>query len=313
MFVRSPQQAPARPAPPDDVIVTASLPDRFAPGRFIAIDWSGAKGRRYAGIAAAECRAGDAPPRLVPPPDGWWSRTAVAAWLAATLGEEPALVGIDCAFSLPFAAAGAWFGRSDAGAFDLWDLVERTTAAHGDFLGGPFADEPAFARDFWRTGARPPGCAEPRRATEWRCRALGLGAPESPFKLIGAKQVGRGALAGMRVLRALRLALGDRMAVWPFEAPAAGRSVFVEIYPRLFLRRAGFGLGKIREPSDVDAALAGLGSAPARLPAPVTDHEADALVSAAGLRLLAADPAVWSPPALDDEARRREGWIFGVG
>jgi hypothetical protein len=49
------------------------------------------------------------------------------------------------------------------------------------------------------------------------------------------------------------------------------------------------------------------------LSGPVSDHATDALVSAAGLRWLAARPGVWRPPALDELARRREGWIFGVG
>ena len=32
---------------------------------YVAIDWSGAKGRRHKGIAVAICDAGDAAPRLV--------------------------------------------------------------------------------------------------------------------------------------------------------------------------------------------------------------------------------------------------------
>jgi hypothetical protein len=43
-----------------------------------------------------------------------------------------------------------------------------------------------------------------------------------------------------------------------------------------------------------------------------TDHDTDALIAAAGLRHIAGDPRVWSPPGLDALARRAEGWIFGV-
>ena len=288
------------------------MPPSPAFDRFVAIDWSGAKGRRYAGIAVAKCGAGDAPPRLVPPPGGWWSRSAVFDWLRAGLERGPALVGIDCAFSLPFAVAAAYFPGRDAGVFDLWDLIEGACAAHGDFLGGPFVEHPAFANGFWQSGRQPAWYTDPHRLTERVCRADGYGSPQSPYKLIGSKQVGRGALAGIRMLRALRAA-DPRVAVWPFEEPAAGRTLFVEIYPRLFLKRAGFGLRKIRSPADVDAALAHLGARPAGLAGAVSDHDADALVSAAGLRWLSGRAEVWAPPAMDDTARRQEGWIFGAG
>ncbi|HYD66634.1 hypothetical protein [Azospirillum sp.] len=281
--------------------------------RFVAIDWSGARGPRYAGIAVAECGAGTAPPRLIPPPDGWWSRRAVHDWLLAGLERGPALVGIDCAFSLPFAVADAYFPGRDATVFDLWDLVEEAAGGASDFLGAPFAEHPAYVGGFWSRGLQPDWYTDPHRLTERVCRADGYGSPQSPYKLIGSKQVGKGALAGMRMLRSLRLAAPGRVAVWPFEEPAPGSTVFAEIYPRLFLKRAGFGLRKIRSPLDVDAALAHLGSAPAALPDAVSDHDADALVSAAGLRWLAARPEVWRPAALDEQARRQEGWIFGVG
>lgn len=281
--------------------------------RFIAIDWSGARGPRYAGVAVAECRAGDDAPRVVPAPGGWWSRTAVFDWLLAGLDEGPALVGIDCAFTLPFEVAAGYFPDGQGGAFALWDLVERACAGQADFVGRPFATDPAYAAGFWHGGPQPGWYRDPHRATEHRCRLDGLGSPQSPYKLIGAKQVGLGALAGMRMLRRLRQEAPGRVAVWPFEEPGPGASVLVEIYPRLFLRRAGFGNRKIRDPADVDAALSALGSRPAGGGDAVTDHEADALVSAAGLRRLAGDPRVWAPDGLDDRARRQEGWIFGVG
>ncbi|HEY0832971.1 MAG TPA: hypothetical protein VGE72_03590 [Azospirillum sp.] len=281
--------------------------------RFIAIDWSGARGPRYAGVAVAECGPGDAPPRLIPPPGGWWSRRAVHDWLLDGLARGPALVGIDCAFSLPFAVAQTYFASRDATVFDLWDLVEEAAAGAGDFLGAPFAEHPAYSGGFWSRGLQPDWYTDPHRLTERVCRADGYGSPQSPYKLIGSKQVGKGGLAGMRMLRSLRRAAPDHVAVWPFEDPAPGRTVFAEIYPRLFLKRAGFGLRKIRAPADVDAALAHLGSSPAALPAEVSDHDADALVSAAGLRWLAARAEVWRPPVLDARARRQEGWIFGVG
>ena len=53
------------------------MSDRFA--AFVAIDWSGAKGRRHKGIAVAEAR-GDGAPRLVRPGQVW-SREEVLRWL----------------------------------------------------------------------------------------------------------------------------------------------------------------------------------------------------------------------------------------
>ncbi|MBP2297532.1 hypothetical protein [Azospirillum picis] len=301
------------PASPSPIPSPPSLRPPSAFRRFIAIDWSGARGRRYAGIAVAECGPGDAPPRLVDGPGGWWSRTAVHDWLRSELARQPALVGIDCAFSLPFAVAARSLRDRAPTVFELWDAVEEVCAGEPDFGGAPFTTHALHGAGFWHRGPQPDWYDDPHRATEMACRADGLGHPQSPYKLIGSKQVGKGALAGMRVLRALRAALAGRMAVWPFEEPAAGMSAAVEIYPRLFLKRTGFGQRKIRDGGDLDEALRRLGSRPLERSGAVSDHDSDALVSAAGLRRLAAWPAAWAPPGLGETARRQEGWIFGVG
>ncbi|WP_049975896.1 hypothetical protein [Azospirillum sp. B506] len=286
-------------------------------GRFIAIDWSGSVSKGYAGIAVAECAAGDAAPRLVKSPGKRWSRTAVFDWLRGELACGPTLVGIDCAFSLPFTVAALGFPGRQASVFDLWDAVEEVCATESDFGGRSFLNHPLHGAGFWHGGPQPDWYQDPHRATEWACRADGLGHPQSPYKLIGPKQVGKAGLAGMRVLRALRAALPGRLAVWPFEDPAPGQSVMVEIYPRLFLQHTGFGQRKIRDGGEMDEALRRLGSHPLERAGMVSDHDSDALVSAAGLRWLAATPQTWvrawAPPGLDDTARRQEGWIFGVG
>jgi hypothetical protein len=69
---------------------------------------------------------------------------------------------------------------------------------------------------------------------------------------------------------------------------------------------------KLRTAADVDEALAGLGSDPARLAADPTDHVSDALVTAAGMRSLARDPAAFAPAGLTADIARTEGWTFGV-
>lgn len=206
------------------------------------------------------------------------------------------LVGFDFAFAL---------GGSGLPATELWADVEKRCKSDADLLGSRYVEGDSR---FWSKGQRPADWKGVMRPTELACVAAKLGNPQTPFQLIGAKQVGKGALAGMRLLHRLQA----RAAIWPFTA-TEGRPVLVEIYPRLFLRRAGFGSGKVRSWSDLAAVLAALGSdAPEAEIRPPSDHDTDALVSAAGLRALADQAALWDAPRDDIEAMRRDGWIFGV-
>lgn len=303
--------------------------------RFVGVDWSGATGRLYSGIAVAACGAGRGAPVLIESPGKRWRRTDFVDWMAAQAGQgERLLVGIDCAFALPVQMAGQLLG-DDYTAAGLWAYIDAACAEAADFFGGSFATHERHAGHFWHSGPRPAGFAELHRATEYACRAAGLGAPESPLKLVGARQVGKGGLAGMRVLHALKSALGDRFAVWPFDAMEDADIVCIELYPRLFMKMAGHGNGKVRTLEALNGNLAALGcesigevrfspisnsasslegetlvmKAPTQT---LSDHETDALVAAAGLRFIAGDRAVWSPAGLDSLAIRAEGWIFGV-
>lgn len=281
---------------------------------FVAVDWSGAKGASYGGIAVAKCAAGDAAPVLITAPGPRWRRRDFVEWLvdAATKGDR-LLVGIDCAFALPAPTARALLGESYT-VFELWAHIDRICDGAEDFYGGAFAEHEAHAPLFWAAGPRPASFAEHHRATELACRHAKLGAPESPLKLVGARQVGKGGLAGMRVLAALKRRLPDDLRVWPFEAFADdARVVCAELYPRLFLRAAGHGNGKVRSRAELDRCLGALDSEPYTGPtAMLSDHETDALVAAAGLRKIAEQPEVWMPSGLDQLARRAEGWILGV-
>jgi hypothetical protein len=280
--------------------------------RFVAVDWSGARGA-YDGIAVAECGPGHKAPRLVPPPSRSWRRQDFCSWLERQAGTRGRmLLGIDCAFALPRAASEAMLGGPhDAPA--LWRHIDRHCADRIDFYGGDFAEAATHAPHFWSVGKRPPGFVEYHRATEVACRQAGHGAPESPLKLIGARQVGKGGLSGMRILSHLRQSLGQSFAVWPFDPPEPAGIVCVELYPRMFLRMAKHGNGKVRTLAELDRCLAALDSAPyGDGRTQFSDHEADALAAAAGLRLIAGHESVWNPPGLDALARRTEGWIFGV-
>ena len=72
------------------------------------------------------------------------------------------------------------------------------------------------------------------------------------------------------------------------------------------------GRSKIRNGAELDAALARLGSTAAGIAGTVDDHSTDALITAAWLRKVAHDPALWSPPGLTAESARTEGWTFGA-
>jgi hypothetical protein len=286
-------------------------------GRFVAIDWSGAKdaGRGLAGIQIAVCEAGRSAPRLVANPDGGnWRRSDVVSWLSDDVAQgNAALVGFDFAFSFPFCDSGRYFPNTEVSSKSpqtLWQLVDSVCIDAAEFYGRPFTTDHRVSTSFWSCGPRPAGILERHRETETVCARRKLGRPESIFKLLGPKQVGLGSLAGMRVLR--RLHQIDGITIWPFDAAASGMTV-VEIFPRRFLNEAGHGTAKIRTRAELDAALIAYGSEPAEaISGQLGDDQTDALVSAAALRHVADRREVWNPPSMTRCAQEHEGWIFGV-
>ena len=284
---------------------------RFA--RFACIDWSGARGERHRGIAVAECGAGTAAPTLVTAPDARpWSRAGVLAWLVAqSEAGADLIVGIDLSTALPFVDADAYFPgdtASPTGARALWALIDTVCAADPHLGIDTFVDHPLYAPFFRRHGAREGarfgGGRGRLRLTEQR-----TGGASSCFNLVGAAQVGRASLTGMRLLHRL----GGRMSVWPFDPVPASGPLLVEIYTRIAAVAAGRppGRTKIRDAAALAAALTHLGSdVPAALDT-YDDHRTDAIMGAAWLRTVAADPALWHPTGLD-AVRHTEGWTFGV-
>ncbi len=285
---------------------------------FVGVDWSGATTCGTKGVAVAECRPGSGPPRLVKSSErGRWRRSEVADWLSERIaGHGPVLIGIDFAFALPFCDCGAYL----PGALDspetlagLWRLVDRVCAEDADLYAGRFVADPRFVRFFWSPGKRGASFRPRLRKTEDRCRGAGFGVPESVFKLIGPKQVGKGSLSGFRLFHGLKARHRAALRIWPFEALSRDRSVCVEIFPRLFIERARLPVVKLRNLELINRALARLGSEP--LPEKhhcLDEHQADALVSAAGLRRLSCDRALWRPAEMTADIARYEGWIFGV-
>ncbi len=280
---------------------------------FVAIDWSGAKGPWQKGIAVALCTPGDAAPHLVEP-ERRWSRAAVLGWLLNDLPDD-ALVGLDLSPGLPFIDRGSYFphwDRSPRDAKALWQLVEEISAADPHLAASTFVSHPEARRHF-RHGRDDcgehfqPGAGR-LRLTEERQKLCRL-APSSCFNLVGAAQVGKSSLTGMRLLHALE----GRLPVWPFDPLPPRGSVVVEIYTSLAARAAQIPAGRSKMPDGaaLDRALAALGSAPHDPLAAYSDHATDALLTAAWLRTAAHDTALWAPDGLAEVAAT-EGWTFGV-
>jgi hypothetical protein len=248
-------------------------------------------------------------------PDRRWSRAEALDWILEGMPPDT-LVGLDLGPSLPFADRGAFFpGWDDSppDARSLWAFVEGHCAGDPYLSAASFVDHPDAARHFRRHGARCGDLFEAGRGrlrvTEVAQRGQGLN-PYSNFNLVGAAQVGKSSLTGMRVLHRL----DGRMPIWPFDPKPASGSLVVEIYTSLAALAAGLPKNrtKIRDPATLDRALAALGSAPHASLSRYDDHATDALLAAAWLRHVHDDPRLWSPPRLTPTLAGTEGWTFGV-
>ncbi len=276
--------------------------------RIVALDWSGAKGRRHKGIAIAEC-GHEGPPALVRP-GHVWSREEVADWLRHRAELEPTLFGFDFSFAPPFAERGAYLpGESSVptSARDFWAYVDRK-AADEDLGAASFLEE-VHRRHFYFGIADGVKADFVRfRQCDHRLNDLGGRKTASAFDPIGAAQVAKASFSGMRLLHRL----AGKVPIWPMDPLQPGRSAMVEIYTRIYLRNAGLPGTKLRSRVELNRALEGLGSPPADLPFDPDDHQADALVTAAGMRTHLAHPRAFDPEGLTPDLARTEGWTFGI-
>lgn len=288
--------------------------------RFLAVDWSGAKGARQKGIALGLALADGGAPVLVTPPDPkGWARAEVLALLSSL--EEPTLVGLDLGIGLPHVDAGAFFPGWDASPADargLWALIDALCTDDPHLEAGGFVSHPEASR-YFRHGAGLEGdrfllpdatSREGRfRVAEIAQRAAGV-RPVSNFNLVGAAQVGKSSLTGMRMLHRL----GPRVPVWPVDPLPEQGSVVTEIYTSVAARLGGVtgAATKIRSYEALNDALDALGSPPVKGSGPIDDHSSDALLTAAWLRRVHADRDLWYPPGLTADVARTEGWTFGA-
>ena len=276
---------------------------------YVAIDWSGAKGRRHKGIAIAEAR-GSAAPRLIRP-NHVWSRQDVLRWLLQRAAKEPTLFGFDFSFAPPIVERGEYLpGEPDVPwtAREFWAYVDKLST--DEDLGAASFLEEVHRRHFYF------GIADGVKAgfmhfrqCDARLNAQGGRKTASAYDAIGAAQVAKASFSGMRFLHRL----DGKVAIWPMDALPAHGSAVVEIYTRIYLRRAGMSGAKLRSRSELNHALNALGSPPSHLRFVPSDHQTDALVTAAGMRQLARDePRAFAPEGLTPHIARTEGWTFGV-
>ena len=276
--------------------------------RFVAIDWSGAKGWRHKGIAIAEALA-DGPPRLIRA-NHVWSREEVLRWLVKEAAKTPTLFGFDFSFAPPLIEKGEYLiGERDVPqtAREFWAYVD--SRCDDEDLGAASFLEIAHRRHFYFGIADGVKADFVRfRQCDGRLNAQGGRKTASAYDAIGAAQVAKASFAGMRLLHCL----DGKVAIWPMDPLPDNGSAVVEIYTRIYLRRAGMTGVKLRTRDALNLALEGLGSPPTRLRFEPNDHQTDALVTAAGMRQLARnEPRAFDPEGLTPKIGQREGWTFG--
>jgi hypothetical protein len=284
---------------------------------FAVFDWSGQNVARPKGIALANCRAGEAP-KLHIPIANYWSRSDVLHWLMkAADSQSNMLIGFDLSMGFPFVDSGAYFPEwehSPQSAPALWQLVDELCAEDAHFAANSFVAHPELSRYFRHQGQLGDRYDLEKsgrlRVVETESRVQMSARPYSCLNLVGAAQVGKSSLTGMRLLNRLR----GIIPVWPFDPIPKSGPLIVEIYTSIAATAAQLpkGRSKIRDQATLNTAFFTLGN-----PAPVTldrydDHSTDALLTAAWLAKVANNPQFWQPKLMTDKIAQTEGWTFGV-
>lgn len=283
---------------------------------FICIDWSGAVTERPRGIAAAQIGQSGPPSLLSPKPR--WSRIDILNWLTRLAdAQTDVLIGMDLSFGLPFADHDAFFPEWDdspATAHGLWALVDNMCGSDAHLAVSSLLEHPQARRHFrhakGNVGDLFEGGIGRLRVCEHHQRATRQANSWSCFNLVGAGQVGKSSLTGMRLLHRL----SGQIPVWPFDPLPEKGPALIEIYTSIAARAAGMppGRSKIRDRKALISALRTLDT-----PAPIQlsgydDHSTDALMTAAWMRSASEDPVLWNPALLTGKISRTEGWTFGV-
>lgn len=284
--------------------------------RFACIDWSGAVGEFPSGLALASIGP-DGAPELIGP-ERRWSRQAILDWLLELANaDEDILIGLDLSLGFPFHDQGSFFPEwsdSPADARALWALVDDLCAEDRHLASNSFLTHPQARRHFrhgkGNVGDLFEGGVGRLREVERHQRATRQANSWSCFNLVGAGQVGKSSLTGMRMMHRL----GGRIPTWPFDLLPERGPAIIEIYTTMAARAAGLpaNTSKIRDAATLKRCLSTFGAdAPRRLHR-LDDHATDALLTAAWMRRASQDRALWSPELLTPDIAQTEGWTFGV-
>jgi hypothetical protein len=289
-------------------------PDHFT--QFACIDWSGAVSERPGGIAVASLDAFGAP--VLEQPNHRWSRMDAFKWMMSHAKQKTdILIGLDLSFGFPFADAGSYFPHwteSPATAFELWAMIDQICTEDLHLSASSFLSHPQASRHFRHSkntiGDLFTGGIGRLRAVESHQRLTKQANSWSCFNLVGAGQVGKSSLTGMRVLNRIR----GHIPIWPFDPMPDHGPVILEIYTSMAARAAGVppGRSKIRDHDSLNAALNALNCAMPEHLYRTDDHATDAILTAAWLRHSADNQAFWQPKLLNSKIAQTEGWTFGV-
>ncbi len=281
---------------------------------FAVVDWSGQAVARPKGLAVAYASTGRRAPSLLRP-SGGWSRPAILDWIERLAdARNDILIGLDLSPALPFADRGSYFpgwDNSPRDAAELWSLVDRLAADDDHLSATTFLADSEIGRHFRQLN----NCGDRFGSGRGRLRICEIGqakmglTPQSCFNLVGAAQVGKSSLTGMRVLHRLR----GRVPIWPFDPVPEKGPVVVEIYTSIAARAAGLrkGRSKVRDAQTLGDVLTELKSDRHTPLQSYDDHSTDAIMTTAWLRGAARNEALWNPAGLKEVART-EGWTFGV-
>lgn len=200
--------------------------------RYVGIDYSGAETAESSlpGLRVYAANALSDPLEIMPPASRrkYWTRRGIAKWLHEQLsGDTATIVGIDHAFSFPTAY------------FERHELPLDWPGFLDDLQRHCPTDEENMYLDFIREGVagswndRGGNPSWLRLTEQWTAGAKSV----FLFDVQGA--VAKSAYAGLPWLRQLRQQCNGRIHFWPFEGwdISQGRSVVVEVYPSLWMKR----------------------------------------------------------------------------